>query len=207
MSNDMVKFLMPDGTEVSNDPRFGLEEALQKQLESTEYTGNAGIPNDEFKAQTQVEHMASLNSGQAGVGENATPEDATRDLHGPLGSPAQQIQKDDVKQAKEEGGSPASTTVDDAEPVDSNQAVLDARKAKAEAAKAALEAAGEEEGDPNVPYSEWSAKQLKNEVAKRNAARDSDNQLSLKGLKKKEEVAALLEDDDRAQGSGDGDQE
>jgi hypothetical protein len=33
-TDDMVVFLMPDGTKVSNDPRFGLEEALQRQLDA-----------------------------------------------------------------------------------------------------------------------------------------------------------------------------
>lgn len=205
MADDIVKFLMPDGTEVSNDPRFGLKEALQKQLDSTEYRGDAGIPEDEFKAQTQVEHPASLNSGQPGVGENAVPEDATKDLHGPLGSPAQQVQKDDLKEAKEAKASPKSTSVEDAEPVDSNKAVLEARQAKADRAKAALEAANEEPGDPEKPYSEWTSKQLKAEIAKRNAETDraEEDQLQIEKGMKKSDVADLLDsDDERAQSAG-----
>lgn len=200
MAKDMVTFLMPDGTEVSNDPEFGLAEALQKQLDSTEYRGDAGIPDDEFKAQTQVEHPASINSGQ-GDG----PKDPTKDLHGPLGSPAQQVQKDDAKEAKEAKASPKSTSVDDDQPVDSNEAVLEARKAKAERAKAALEAADEEPGDPEKPYTEWTAKQLKAEIAKRNAepGRAEENQLSIEKGMKKPDVAALLDsDDERVKSAG-----
>lgn len=198
MAEDMVKFLMPDGTEVSNDPRFGLEEALQKQLDSREYTGDAGIPQDEFDAQGQVTHPSSLNSGQE---ENENP---TKDLHGPLGSPAQQTQKEDMKQAKEEGGTPKSTTVEDREPVDSNKRVLDLRKEKAERAKAALKAANEEPGDPDKPYSEWSGKQLKAEVARRNADPDraEEDQLKLEKGMKVADVAAMLDSDDQRQGAG-----
>lgn len=193
---DMVKFLMPDGSEVSNDPRFGLEEALQKQLDATEYSGNAGIADHEAKAQSSVEHMAGLQSGQEGVGPNATT-DSTQELHGVLGSPAQQRQTEDAQKAQEAGASPAETSVPDAEPVDSNAAVLAARKEKAEAAKAALEAANEEPGDPDKPYTEWTAKQLKAEVANRNAdGRDEADTLEITRGMKKADVAQMLSDDD-----------
>lgn len=196
--SDIVHFLMPDGTKVSNDPRFDQDEARQKVLESTPNTGTIGFGVDEEKAQTQVEHPASLNSGQPGVGENAVPEDPTADLHGVLGSPAQQIQKEDAKTAAEAGASPAETSTPDPEPVDSNAAVLAVRQEKADKAAAALEAAGEEEGDPDVPYAEWTAKQLKAEVAKRNAEDDraEEDQIDIAGLKKKSEIAELLDADD-----------
>ena len=203
---DMVKFLMPDGTEVSNDPRFGLEEALQKQLESEPYRGDAGVPDDEQAAQTQVTHVASMNSGQPGVGENAVPEDPTKDLHGPLGSPAQQRQTEDVQKAKEAGASPRSTSVEDPEPVDSNKAVLEARKAKEERMKKAMKAESklgdEGPGDPNQPYSEWSSAQLKAEALRRNAERDEGDLIDLEGISKKSQLAERLEQDDqRQQGS------
>lgn len=202
MTKDMVTFLMPDGTEVSNDPEFDAAEARQKVLESREYTGDAGVPVDEQKAQTQVEHEASINSGQ-GDG----PEDPTKDLHGPLGSPAQQRQTDDRYQAQADGGSPQSTTVEDADPVDSNEEVLkvrEERKKRSEAAQKALEEAGEEPGDPDKPYSEWNARQLKAEVAKRNAERDDDGQLVIEKGMKKGDVATLLDEDDKRQGNAGG---
>ena len=59
MTQDMVKFLMPDGTEVSNDPRFGLEEALTKSLNAQPNRGDVGVTHEEQLAQTQVEHAAS----------------------------------------------------------------------------------------------------------------------------------------------------
>lgn len=201
MSDDIVHFLMPDGTKVSNDPSFDMAKARQEMLDATEYTGSEGVPRNEIDAQTQVTHVASLNSAQPGVGENSAPADPTTDLHGPLGSPAMQRQTDDLAKAQADGASPAKTSVKDAEPVDSNEAVLEARaaaKARAEAAQAALEEAGEEPGDPEVPYSEWSAKQLKAEVAIRNADRAEEDQLETKGLKKKSELADLLDADDAA---------
>lgn len=198
-SKDTVFFLMPDGTKVSNDPNFdGQAEALAKVLEHTPNTGTAGVGVDEEEAQRLFESPATLNSGQPGVGENAVPEDPTKDLHGVLGSPAQQIQKEDAKIAAEAGASPASTSTEDPEPVDSNEAVLALRREKAEKAAAALEAADEEPGDPNVPYAEWTAKQLKAEVAKRNAEEDraEEDQIDISGLKKKVQIAELLDEDD-----------
>lgn len=209
--NDMVVFLMPDGSKVSNDPRFGLEEALQKQLDAQEYSGDEGITEAEQKAQTQVEHLASIQSGQPGVGENATVDDPIRDAHGPLGSPAQQIQKDDVKQAKEDNGSPKSTSVEDDEPVDSNEKVLEVReeaKKRAEAARKAQEKLGDDgPGDTDKPLSEWSGAQLKAEALRRNAERDDDNQLDLKGIKTKAQLVEVLEKDNAAQADADQNQE
>lgn len=205
MSDDIVKFLLPDGTEVSNDPRFDLEKELQKQLDNTPYGGDAGIKEHEQKAQTQVERVASMNSGQPGVGENAVPDDVVKDAHGPLGSPAQQVQEEDRKKAEEAGADPKSTSVEDDEPVDSNQAVLEAREAEAKrqevAAKAAAKLGEDGPGDTEKPYSEWSPAQIKAEVARRNAERGDDDQLVLKG-KKKADAVKMLEEDDEAQSPG-----
>lgn len=197
---DMVYFLMPDGTKVSNDPRFGLEEALQTIQDNTEYTGDAGIHPEDQTAQTQVEHPATLNSGQPGVGENAVPDDATRDLHGPMGSPAQQRQVEDMQKAKEADASPNNpTVVEDTEPVDSNQAVLDARAERQDRqrkAQEALEKAGGP-GDPNEPYSEWTNAQIKAEFAVRNAQEDRAEDDRLTMPRKKSEAVELLEQDDQ----------
>lgn len=79
------------------------------------------------------------------------------------------------------------------------------RQAKAEKTAAALAEAGEDEGDPNVPYAEWTAKQLKAEVAKRNAQEDraDEDQIDIAGLKKKSEIAKLLDEDDEANADSD----
>lgn len=211
MAENMVKFLMPDGTEVSNDPRFGLEEALTKSLNAQPNRGDVGVTHEEQLAQTQVEHAASLNSGQPGVGENAAPEDPVRDAHGPLGSPAQQRQVEDVKKAEEAGGDATSTTVDDAEPVDSNEEVEKVRKARAERLAAYKKAVDklndqdEEPGDPSQPLSEWSGRQLQAEVARRNAeeGRSEDEMIEVRRGMKKADVIELLEAD-AARGAGAG---
>lgn len=202
---DMVLFNMPDGTKVSNDPRFGLQEALQAMLDSTVYTGSAGINPDDQEATMQATHVASINSGQPGVGENAVQDNPTRDLHGQMGSPAQQAQSDDLKAAQEAGGSPAKVTTadDEDEPVDSNEAVLQERakrQAKAEKAQEALEESGEGPGDPEKPYSEWSGKQLVAEVHSRNAESDraEEDRLTFDGNPSKDQVIEALDaDNDR----------
>jgi hypothetical protein len=197
---DIVYFLMPDGTKVSNDPRFNLEETMQEISDNTEYKGDAGIHPEDLEAQTQVVHPATMNSGQPGVGENAVPEDVVKDLHGNQGSPAQQRQVEDMAKAKEAGKTPYDTSDDDDEPVDSNEAVLQARaerQDRARRAQEALEKAAEDPGDPNEPYSKWSPKQLKAEIARRNAERDENGQIEMP--KKKSEAAEALEADDAAQ--------
>lgn len=206
-TKDMVYFLMPDGKKVSNDPRFGLEEALQEQLDSREYNGDAGVPLDEQKAQVSVERLASIQSGQPGVGENATVDDPVKDAYGPLGSPAQQVQKEDVKEAKEAGADASNPAIPPEEPVDSNEAVEQARKARKEAqeaARRALEKLGDDgPGDPEQPYSEWTGNQLKAEALRRNAEREQGDQLDLTGIRKKSQLVELLEkDDDAHQGDG-----
>lgn len=197
---DMVTFLMPDGKEVSNDPRFDIEKAREEMLAATPNKGDVGITDEEQKAQTQVERVASINSTQPGVGENATVEDPVKDAYGPLGSPAQQRQTEDVLKAQEAGATPNSTSVEDPDPVDSNEAVLEARKAaekRAAAAKKAADQLGDDgPGDPDQPYSEWSAKQLKAELLRRNAERDEEGQIDTSGLSTKAQVAEALEADD-----------
>jgi hypothetical protein len=203
--NDMVTFLMPDGTKVSNDPRFGLEEALQEQLDATPYSGDAGISLTDQEAQVDNIVTPAPQSGQPGVGEKAVAEDPM-DYIPPVGT-GMNTDPEAVKLAKEAGGSPVSTSVKDPEPVDSNAKVLKAREAEAarqEALKKAQDKLGEgEPGDPSVPYSDWTAPQLKLEVARRNADRGDDAQLDMTGMTKKSQVAELLEQDDAA---GDGSQ-
>lgn len=199
---DIVFFLMPDGTKVSNDPRWLMENMYKAQeaaLESTPHTGNVGVTDAEQAAQVGG-GVAPGQSGQPGVGESAvaTAEQVAR---GRLGGSLVQVADADAARA-------AGFTEDDPlltrEVPDSNEAVLAAREAEAKRqatakkAQDALAEAGEEPGDLNVPYAEWTAKQLKAEITRRNADRDEDSQIVTKGLTKKSEVAALLDEDDEA---------
>jgi hypothetical protein len=200
-TDDMVVFLMPDGTKVSNDPRFGLEEALQRQLDATEYRGDAGVHPEDQTAQTQVDRPATLNSAQPGVGENDRPDDIEDDMYGPLGSPAQQRQAEDAQKAADAGASPHETSVTDPEPVDSNEQVLQARarrQKRRDELMEAMEEEGEEPGNPDEPYSEWRAKQLKLEILRRNADRDEADQIVLERGARKDDAVQALEADDAA---------
>jgi len=168
-------------------------------VNSHENKGDMGIDFEDQKAQTQVEHVANLQSGQPDVGENATVDDPVRANYGPLGTPAQQRQWEDKQAADEAGATPFETSVEDDEPVDSNEAVLEARKLRQEQAKKlakATENLGDEgAGDPDKPLSQWTAKQLKHEMARRNQGRPEEAQLSAKGLKKKSDLVKLLKRD------------
>lgn len=209
MTKDMVMFNLPDGTQVSNDPRFDLDEALEKSLNSRPTTGSVGPTWDEQNAQIIAEKLAALQSGQPGVGENATVDDPTKELHGVLGSPAQQRQVEDLQKAQEAGASPASTSVEDPEPEDSNERVEAVRKTAEEAAeklRLAADKLGEDgEGNPEEPYSEWTGKQLVYEIRKRNADRTEEEQLELP--RKVKDAAALLDEDDARIEAASGNQE
>jgi hypothetical protein len=201
---NIVYFLMPDGTKVSNDPRFDLAKQAEEMLASRPNRGDVGISGEEMTAQTQSERMAKLQSGQPGVGENATPENP-EDFLPPVGS-GLQVQREDRKEAEEQGYSPTSPAVEVENP-DSNEKVLEVRKAqekrREQAAKAmqAVEDSDEGPGDPEKPYSEWTGKQLKAEALRRNAERGEEEQIELKGVRKSSELAELLQRDDEAQAS------
>ena len=89
---EMVVFLMPDGSKVSNDPRFDIEQAREDMLASRENTGDVGIPRKELEAQTQAFHEASLQG-------NEGPSDP-QELLPTLGSGAQ-VQREDVKEQRD----------------------------------------------------------------------------------------------------------
>lgn len=201
MSEDIVYFLQPDGSKVSNDPRFDMEQAREDMLASVPNRGDVGITRPELEAQTQAFHMANLQSTQPGVGENATPDDPD-ELLPTLGSGAQ-VQREDVKEAQETGATPPT-----AETPDSNEAVLKVREERAAAQEKAAEAMaklGEDgPGDPEVPYAEWKGNQLKAEVYRRNAERENEeDRISLAGVTKKLQVAELLDEDDAKQAEAD----
>ena len=210
MSDDIVYFNMPDGTKVSNDPRWlaeqahgaGADAAMEVALEATPYTGNEGIPDAEMAAQVGG-GLAPGQSGQEGVGPSPTAsveEMARGKVTGAV------MSHDAADIARERGATPDKPLVDPPETPDSNEAVLEVReqeqKRQEAAAKAvaALAEAGEDAGDPDKPYSEWSAKQLKAELLRRNSERGADSQIDKSGLKSKKDVAAALEDDDNSRG-------
>lgn len=189
---DMVVFQMPDGTKVSNDPRFDLQEALQDQLDSTENRGDAGISRAEQEAQMQSIHEAPLQENKVDDPDSLLPT---------VGS-GLQVQKEDVKEAQETGATPPTQ-----ENPDSNERVEEARKAAKEAAEklsAAAEKLPEEgAGDPDTPYEEWKGAQLKYEVARRNTlkAEAGEPLLDMTGVTKRAQVAEKLREDDAAGGS------
>lgn len=191
---DIVYFNMPDGSKVSNDPRWlndNQAKALEHALDVTPNRGNAGTPDEEQAAQVGG-GVAPGQSGQEGVGESAT---ATLDqmLAGQITGAVMQPGDSDLARAA--GATPDDPLVSPPETPDSNEAVMAAREKAAKAA-AALEEAGEEPGDPDVAKSEWTAKQLKAEVLSRNASRPPDAQIDLTGVKRKSDLVEVLEADD-----------
>lgn len=194
-TKDIVHFLMPDGTKVSNDPNFDLEEALTEQLNSTPYTGDAGVPRDEQEATMQSVREAALQGNDVDDPDSLLPT---------VGS-GLQVQRDDVKAAQESGATPPT-----AEPIDTNEAVQKAREAREEAreqvAKSAAKLGEEGAGDPEQPYNKWTGKQVMHEIRRRNAERENEaDRIDMTGVSKKAQAVQKLEEDDAAQGNAPGD--
>lgn len=57
----------------------------------------------------------------------------------------------------------------------------------------------DDEEDGNTGYDSWTAKQLIEEITRRNADRDDDNKIVFEGKKKSDAVAALEADDEAAE--------
>lgn len=165
MSDDIVKFHMPDGSEVSNDPRWLAQQAADaanQLLDSVPNTGNAGIPDEEMRAQLGG-GLAPGQSGQPGVGESptATVEEMTAGkVTGAV------MQTSDAETARERGADPVNPAVTPPEPKDSNEEVLKTRESKSEG------------------FEGMTAKELKAEADARG--------VDYSGVTKKSELVALL---------------
>ena len=192
MSEDIVKFLMPDGTEVSNDPRWVAEQgktAMEAALEVTPNRGKEG-PTPEEQAATMGGGVSTPQSSQPGVGEHAVEEDPNKygagDVSGRL------VQRDDREFANEHGFSASEPGVESPEAMDVNKAVQEVREKEAQRLEELNEARNALlEEDPDYrgkPYSEWTAKQLTNEVKMRRAQGED---IQFEGKSKKDAVAAL----------------
>lgn len=200
MSSDIVKFRMPDGTEVSNDPRWLAEQKMTAQqvaLGATPNTGTVGIPDAEMAAQIGG-GMAPGQSGQPGVGEAAVASEeelAAGRLDGRV-----------VNLDLADSGDNSSNEEGDPKP-DSNEAVLAAREAKAEADEKAAKALqkladkDQEPGDPDKALGDWTAAQLSFEIARRNQERDADDMIDSSNAKRKSDLVTLLEQDNEAGGT------
>jgi hypothetical protein len=185
MSDDIVFFYMPDGTKVSNDPRW-----LMQQGKSLSEIQTEGTPNTGYATPHYQDELISQGQGNADTSNNL----------GAMVTGAS-VQHSDRKMAREEGYD-ANTPEVTSEPIDINKAVQEARDQRQAAREAEYErqiAAGSDEesvGDPSVGYEEWNAKQLTAEVKRR---KDAGRKLETHKNMKKADVAQLLTLDDEAQ--------
>lgn len=180
-----VMFQMPDGSEVSNDPRWLAERQMsltELQIEGTENTGYA-TPHVE-------DENLTIGGGNANEGNTlSTP------ITGVM------VQTADAKAADDAGYDADNPKHLPDEPEDKNEKVLEARearKAKAQAEYEATMAANDEVdevGDPDEEYENWSAAALKNEVKKR---KEAGRTIDTAGVTKKAQLAELLNADDQA---------
>lgn len=174
--NDIVTFLMPNGTEVSNDPRFMSErERRAAEIEDLgPHDGKVGYTEEELIAGTlRGMQLAPLQSGQEGVGENAVPEGLPSDSIPGLTGRDVQEHRDVLMQAdvaQDRGVDPTTETVSEEEVVDSNAEVLRTRQEAAERRQAVPIPGGnaddqnEEAPEPGVPVDDWTVPQLKREA-------------------------------------------
>lgn len=198
MSDNIVKFRMPDGSEVSNDPRWVQEQMAKAQeelLASRPNSGNVGIPDDEMAAQIG-RGVAPLQSGQPGVGDKAVIENPDKAFDKVGGRLLQTSDKDTADQHE------VNPATDGEEVPDSNEAVLARREAKEKAQAdyaAAMAQLGDDAPQEGQPYSEWSGPALKAELKRRNAMREAEGvePIDTSGVRRKAALAELLEEDDR----------
>lgn len=188
MSDDIVKFFLPDGTEVSNDPRWlagNQARALEEALEATPNTGNAGIPDDEQAAQLGHVSTAGTLTHEQNVAGQVT---------------GAVVQVGDAALAREAGYDATQPAIIPPAPDDSNEAVLAAREAAEKAAKeyadaVAAQAAEAAEGSDDAeekPLTEMTGAELK--------AKAKELNLDISGLTKKAQLVELIEN---AQSEGD----
>lgn len=171
-ADDIVVFQLPDGTEVSNDPRWHTQKMYEQMeaavMENSPHTGVA-TPST---SQMQQHVLAPPQSGQPGVGPAAVGVGDRAD------SGASLQPGEDGYVHPEQGRAAAHT--------DNAGAV------------SPFESDDDEDLDDeseDKPYDEWSGKELTAEVkARRKLGRDID----LSGGKKKPDVIAALEADDEA---------
>jgi hypothetical protein len=170
-ADDIVIFLLPDGTEVSNDPRWAqkmMEDQIREQMLG-EHTGVATQDDGTMRQRS----LAPPQSGQPGVGAAAVGA-------GPREGTGAELQPGEDGYVHPEQSRAATHTGQDGavSPFDS----------------------GEDEGEvddegEDQPYTEWTKKELAQEVkARRKLGRDID----LSAGKTKADVIAALEADDEA---------
>jgi hypothetical protein len=172
-ADDIVTFLMPDGTEVSNDPRWAqkmMEDEIRQSMLG-EHTGVATVPDDDL----QQKGLVAPQSGQPGVGPAAV---GAGPREGGTGAELQPAEDGFVH--PEQGRAAAHTGNDGAvSPFDSDDSE---------------DEEVDDEGE-DQPYTEWTKKELAAEVkARLKLGRDID----LSGGKTKDDVIAALEADDEA---------
>lgn len=173
-AEDIVTFLLPDGTEVSNDPRWHQQKAMEKFYESQEYTGV--VTSDDASMKHSMVHPPQ--SGQPGVGAAAVgPGD--RSQAGANTQPAEgesPVRPSQARAAAHTSRQGQVGTGEDEDDGDDGDAPVELDEA-------------------DMPYEEWSPADLKAEVK---ARRKMGREVPVEGRATKTNVIAALKADDEA---------
>jgi hypothetical protein len=181
---------MPDGTKVSNDPRFDLEEALQGSSNPEPNRGDVGDP----RATSRRPRPPSAHRRPAGNNGPRRPQ--RPDPHAGNGSAG--------PEGRRQGGRRDWRHSPHAENPDSNEegrgGPQGRRGRPAGIAKAQEKLDEDGAGDPNVDMDEWTSAQVMYELRRRNAAKADAGEplIDLTGVSKKSQVVELLREDDAA---------
>lgn len=168
--DDMVVFLLPDGTEVSNDPRFQWEKMEEQLLAQQENLGVSTMPTGTLKQAG----VSAPQSGQPGVGEGAVGA-GDRPLTGAEIQRGESENPGRAAQSASHTGREGDFGTRDEEDDDEDY----------------------EEDEVEKPYSEWTGAELKAEVK---ARKRSGREIDTSKAKKKGDLVALLEEDDQKEG-------
>lgn len=193
----IVFFEMPDGTKVSNDPRWQYQQgvdAREEALGAFPDRGRVGPTPEELQAQL-TPNASTIQTGQEGDFE---VDDLQVD--------GRTTDRAAAQEAKDAGNTPNDPAVT-REVDDSNEAVLkvreEAQQAQEEAAQAQAELAASDADEGEGEYASRSGKQLKAVLARRNAERAAagEEPLNTDGVKTKSALAEILAADDESRQS------
>lgn len=172
---DTVYFLLPDGTKISNDPRFPLAEMRARVLTARPHSGVEAFRDAEVKVAT----AGSSDTSQEGVGDASDVLQGRQD--------GRTLQHRDRILAEMTGVNSRNPATQVEPKIDANEEVLKLRE--------------DEEPETDLDqlqgksYDEWSSTDLKSEVKRR---REAGREIDTSGVTRKAQLASLLREDDEA---------
>lgn len=171
-ADDIVYFLLPDGTKVSNDPRFHMAEMYEQMMAQQENLGVVTAPDQDLQQKKVYPPQSGQpDVGAAAVGAGPDRTQAASNVQGDLDGIVHPGQSRAAAHTAREG----QVGMGDEDEEDEDTAV--------------------DFDEVDKPYTEWTPAELKAEVK---ARRKMGREVPVDGKNNKANVAAALQADDEA---------